>query len=65
MQSAEKVEEDQNRRAALQEANQRLSDAKKRIAAKRELLEARERKLREFQRELTPSLKLGSGSFVR
>ena len=49
----------------LEEANERLSKAKKRVAEKQELLEKREKKLREFQKELTPVLKLGTVLRVR
>ena len=65
IQNSEKMVEDQGKRAMLEEANERLSKAKKRVAEKHELLEKREKKLREFQKELTPVLKLGTVLRVR
>eukprot|EP00210_Caulerpa_lentillifera_P009407 g8968.t1 len=56
--------EDQDHRVKLEEANEQLMAAKKRMGLKREIYNAREKALSTFRSELTPVLKLGTTNSV-
>jgi len=57
--------EDQDHRLKVEEANERVVAAKKRLGLKREIFNVREKALSTFRSELGPILKLGTMHSIR